>query len=419
MLDAMSLPPAAVAALPAPTRMALSAPFAALVLALLLGLQALTTDLYLPALPMLAHDLSAPMPAVQMTMAALIFCFGIAQLVWGPIADRAGRRPVLLAGLILYALAALGAAWAGSVGQVIFWRGVQGAGMSAAVVCARAMVRDLYEPHEGAHVMSQALTGVGVIAVASPIAGGLLSSAAGWRATMVALTVFGAGLLVFVMLRVPETIRVRNRAATRIAPFVAQLGRTLAHRGFQAWAALVCCSYGGLIVFLAGAPFVLMDGLGLNAWQCGLAMGTNSVAYVAGTFICRRLLPRFGLSGAVLRASGFTATASLMMLAVAASGIWTIWTVLVPQWIYALGHGVNQPCGQAGAVGPFPHAAGVASALAGFALAVVGFGVSTWLGWSLVAGAPRPYFLAVAVFASASALVAATLVRRYGEPLRR
>lgn len=419
MLDAMTPPSAAVAALANPPRTTLSAPFAAFVLAMLLGLQALTTDLYLPALPMLAHDLGAAMPAVQMTMAALIFSFGIAQLVWGPVADRVGRRPVLIAGLVLYALAALGAAWASSIGQVIFWRGVQGAGMSAAVVCARAMVRDLYEPHEGAHVMSQALTGLGFIAVASPIAGGLLSSAAGWRATMVALTLFGAGLLAFIVLRVPETIRARNPAATRIAPFLAQLGRTLAHRGFQAWAALVCCSYGGLIVFLAGAPFVLMDGLGLNPWQCGLAMATNSIAYVAGTFICRRLLPRFGLPGAVLRASGFTAAAGLMMLAVATFGIWSVWTVLVPQWIYALGHGVHQPCGQAGAVGPFPHAAGVASALAGFALAVVGVGVSTWLGWSLASSAPRPYFLAVAGFAAASALVAVTLVRRHGEPLGR
>lgn len=415
MLDAMNLPPAA-AVLPNPPRPGLSVPFAAATLALLLGLQALTTDLYLPALPMLASDLAAPMPAVQMTMAVLIFSFGVAQLVWGPVADRVGRRPVLIAGLVLYALAALGAACAGSIDQVIAWRGVQGAGMSAAVVCARAMVRDLYEPHEGAHVMSQALTGLGFIAVASPIAGGLLSSAAGWRSTMAALTLFGAGLLAFIVLRVPETIRVRNPTATRIAPFAAQLGRTLSHRSFQAWAALVCCSYGGLIVFLAGAPFVLMDGLGLNAWQCGLAMGTNSLAYVAGTFICRRLLPRFGLAGAVQRASGFTVVAGLLMLAVAVTGAWSVWAVLVPQWIYALGHGVHQPCGQVGAVGPFPHAAGVASALAGFALAVVGFAVSIWLGLTLVAGAPRPYFLAVAAFAMASALVASTLVRRHGAP---
>jgi MFS transporter, DHA1 family, multidrug resistance protein len=178
MLEAMNPHPAAVAALSGAPRTGLSARFAAVTLALLLGLQALTTDLYLPALPMLAQDLAAPMPAVQMTMAALIFSFGVAQLVWGPVADRVGRRPVLIAGLVLYALAALGAACAGSIGQVIFWRGVQGAGMSAAVVCARAMVRDLYEPHEGAHVMSHALTGLGFIAVASPIAGGLLSSAA-------------------------------------------------------------------------------------------------------------------------------------------------------------------------------------------------------------------------------------------------
>jgi DHA1 family bicyclomycin/chloramphenicol resistance-like MFS transporter len=108
-----------------------------------------------------------------------------------------------------------------------------------------------------------------------------------------------------------------------------------------------------------------------------------------------------------------------MMLAVAATGAWSVWTVLVPQWIYSLGHGVHQPCGQAGAVGPFPHAAGVASALAGFALAVVGFAVSTWLGWSLEAATPRSYFLAVAGFAAASVFVATTLVRRHGEALRR
>lgn len=419
MLDAMNLPTGAASVGAAAPRPVLSALAAAVALALLLGLQAMSTDIYLPALPMLAIDLQAPMPAVQLTMSALILGFGVAQLVWGPVADRVGRRPVLLAGLALYTAAALGALLADGIVQVIAWRALQGAGMAAAVVCARAMVRDLYEPHEGAHVMSQALTGLGFIAIASPIVGGVLAALAGWRATMAALVLLGTGLLAFVIWRVPETIRVRNPGATQLAPLLAQLGRTLAHRGFQAWAALVCCTYGGLMVFLAGSSFVLIDGLGFSAWQCGLAMGSNSLAYVAGTVICRRLLPRFGLAGAVVRAAGFTALAAVLMLMVALSGHYSIWTLLIPQWIYALGHGVHQPCGQAGAVGPFPHAAGVASALAGFALALVGIAVSLWLGWHLVGAAPRPYFLALSAFATGTSLIAWTLVRRHGEPARR
>ena len=118
----------------------LSPAFAALVLALLMGLQPVTTDLMLPALPALAADLHAPMAPVQLTMAALILAFGLAQLVWGPLADRVGRRPVLLAGLALYVAASAGAALAGNVLAVVAWRALQGAGMSAAVVCARAMV---------------------------------------------------------------------------------------------------------------------------------------------------------------------------------------------------------------------------------------------------------------------------------------
>ena len=401
-----------------PPRAALGTLAAAVALAFLLGLQALATDVYLPALPALASDLRAAMPAVQLTMSALIVGFGCAQLVWGPVADRFGRRPVLLAGLSLFTLAAVGALLARDIVEVVAWRAVQGTGMAATVVCARAMVRDLYEPHEGAHVMSRALTGLGLIAIAAPIVGGALSSLAGWRATMAALAGAGAGLLAFVIWRLPETLRVRNATATRIAPLAAQIGRTLAHRGFRAWAALVCCTYGGLMVFLAGSSFVLIDGLGLDAWQCGLAMGSNSLAYVGGTMICRRLLPRYGLAGAVVRAAGFTALSAVLMLGVAVTGHVTLWTVLVPQWIYALGHGVHQPCGQAGAVWPFPRAAGVASALAGFALAGVGMGVSLWLGWHLDGTAARPYFIAVASFASATCIVAWTWVRRHGEPPR-
>jgi len=386
----------------------------ALSLALLLGTQAMATDLYLPALPMLARDLSAGMPAVQMTMAAFVLAFGLAQLLWGPVADRFGRRPVLRAGVALFALASLGAALARDINAVIAWRAIQGAGVAAAVVCARAMLRDAFEPHRGAHVMSQALTGLGLIAIAAPIAGGAIAAAAGWRSTMALLAAFGAGLLAFIVWRVPETVRTRNPQATHARALVAQLGRALAHPAFRAWTLLVCGTYGGLMVFLAGASFVLIDHLGLSAWQCGLAMGSNSVAYVAGTFICRRLLARHGLVGAVQRGAAFTALAGVGLAWAATASTPSLWAVLLPQWIYALGHGVHQPCGQAGAVGPFPHAAGVASALTGFLLALTGVAMALWLGHHLSASRPQPYFAALATMAALTALVAWTLVRRLG-----
>jgi DHA1 family bicyclomycin/chloramphenicol resistance-like MFS transporter len=154
-----------------------------LALGLLLGLQPVTTDLYLPALPLLAADLQAAMPAAQLTMSALLLAFGLGQLLMGPLSDRFGRRPVLLGGLSLHALGGLGAALAPDIGLLIAMRAVQGLGLAASVVCGRAMVRDLYEPHEGAPVMSKGLSGLGMIACASPILGGMLATHLGWRSS--------------------------------------------------------------------------------------------------------------------------------------------------------------------------------------------------------------------------------------------
>lgn len=400
---------------PAPA--ALSPAFAALVLALLMGLQPVTTDLMLPALPALAADLHAPMAPVQLTMAALILAFGLAQLVWGPVADRVGRRPVLLMGLALYTVASVGAALAGQVMVVVVWRALQGAAMSAAVVCARAMVRDLYAPREGAMVMARALTGLGGLAIASPVIGGALVAGFGWRAAVVAMGVAGAALAVFIAIRLPETARFRTPEATHLRPLTQQTRATLRHPAFRAWTALVACSYGGLFIFLAGSGFVLISVLGLAPGWAGLVMSSCSLAYISGTLLCRRWIPRLGLTGAVARAGWFTAAACLALLLLAATDARSVIAVMAPVWLYALGHGVHMPCGQAGAVGPFPRSAGLASALAGFATAAVAFGAGLWLGQSLD-GTVRPFALAMATAAGLTALVAWTLVQRDGNRLQ-
>ena len=148
-------------------------------LALLLGTQPITTDLYLPALPGLAADLRSPMSRTQATLSALIFAFGLSQLLLGPAADRFGRRPVLLVGLSVMVAASVGSALAADIDALVAWRALQGVGMAAAVVCARAMVRDLYVLSEGARVMSKTLTRLGFIALASPLLGGVLANVLG------------------------------------------------------------------------------------------------------------------------------------------------------------------------------------------------------------------------------------------------
>jgi DHA1 family bicyclomycin/chloramphenicol resistance-like MFS transporter len=130
-----------------------------LALALLLGLQPVSTDLYLPALPALRAELGAPMAAAQLTLSALMICFGIGQLVLGPVSDRFGRRPVLLAGLSVYVVAAIAGAMAQSITPLLLWRALQGVALAASVVGARSMLRDWFSPAEGTRMMARALVG--------------------------------------------------------------------------------------------------------------------------------------------------------------------------------------------------------------------------------------------------------------------
>ena len=384
---------------------------AALALTLLLGLQPVTTDIYLPALPALTRELGASMASAQLTLSALILAFGVAQLFWGPIADRVGRRPVLLTGLVLYTAASVGSALAGNIETLVAWRVMQGAAMAAAVVCARAMVRDLYEPHEGARVMSLGMSGLGVVAIVGPLAGGLATWVGGWRAALVLVTAVGALTLCFVALRLPETLPRPNPQATRLRPLLGAWRLIARHRAFVAWTALVSCSYGGLFTMLAGSSFVYIELLGLSPGAYGLCMAAGSSSYLAGTFVCRRWLGRLGMAGAVRRGGAFTLAAGVFMWVLGVLGVHHVGAVLLPQCLYAFGHGIHQPCGQAGAVGPFPHAAGTASALSGFVLAGTAFVVGLWLG-RVLDGSLMPYALTLAFWSALTAAVAWTLVQR-------
>ncbi len=385
-----------------------------LFLSLFLGLQPITTDLYLPALPALTEGFGASMGQAQLTLTALLLAFGTSQLAWGPLSDRFGRRPILLAGLAIYAVAAFGSMFASSMDWLIGWRGMQGVAMGAVVMCARAMTRDLYSPLDGARAMSKGFTGLGAIACVSPLIGGVLSDAFGWRAAMAALSVFSTAVLVLAYFKFQETIQSRNLLALQPATLARTWGTIVRNPTFWAYALLATTSYVGLFVFLASSSFVFIKALGLGKTQYGLVMSSMSISYIVGTFICRRLLARFGVLRTVWLGGWVTLASATLLAGFAMAGLASVWTVLPPFCLYMLGHGVHQSCGQSGAVGPFPQSAGAASAMAGFMMMVCAFAMGGWLGTHMD-GTVKPLAYGVAFWAVLIVLTAWVLVQRYGQ----
>ncbi len=402
----------------APTS-AMSPLIVVVLLALLLGIQPITTDVYLPALPALQQDLAASMSQVQLTFAALLLSFGCSQLVWGPLSDRFGRRPILLWGVSAYVLASVACVLAPSMSLLIGARIAQGAAMGAAVMGARAIVRDLYPPLEGARMMSRGLSGLGIIAICCTPLGGLLTDWLHWRAAMAVLAAFGIGTLLLLWLRFEETIPARNPHALAPRTLWRSWAQIARHPTFIAYCLLSTASYVALFTFLASSAFVLIEGLGLSRAAYGALMAFGSALYIAGTVACRRLLLRWGIRRTVRLAGGVSLLAGVLMAALAWLGWgqpwYGAWAILLPQALFMLAHGVHQPVGQSGAVAPFPQMAGAASALNGFVMMAVTFPMGLWLGRAMD-GTARPLGLGLLVWTAVIALTAWTLVHKYGEP---
>src|SRR5256885_8337418 len=174
-------------------------------------------------------------------------------------------------------LAALGSASAETMESLIAWRALQGASLGAGVMCARAMVRDLFAPHLGAQVMSKALTGLGVIAFLSPVSGSLLVDSMGWRSTMLAKAVMGALALLLVALRFTETLARTNPTALQPLALARNWITIVRHPGFQSYQLLTCCTYAALFTNLAASSFTYIHVLGVSRTGYGLLMGSNAL----------------------------------------------------------------------------------------------------------------------------------------------
>lgn len=383
------------------------------ILALLMGIQPVTTDLYLPALPALAEGFGASMAQAQYTLSALLLAFGVSQLIWGPLSDRFGRKPILLAGLSLYTLAAVGAAWADSIQLLITWRILQGLSMGAVVMCGRALVRDLYSPLDGARVMSKGLTGLGVLACLSAPLGGFLSGHFSVQATLLALAVFGALSLLVVTLRFEESLPQKNLSALEPTSLVRNWWMILKNPVFLTYSALSSFSYSVLFVFLASSSFVFIKIFGFSSAMYGLVMFGMSANYILGTVLCRWLLTRIGITRTVALAAGFSLLGGTLLGVLALAGVHSFWAVMLPFYVVAIGHGIHQPCGQTGAIVPFGNAAGTASAVNGFLMMLLAFVTGAWLSKNYD-GSVMPMAMGVWFWTACIAATAWTAVQKYG-----
>lgn len=339
----------------------------------LVALGPISTDLYLPSLPAMARAFGAPPAEIQLTLSVFLAGFAAAQLLYGPLSDRFGRRPALLGGVALYTAASVACVFAPTVEWLIAARFVQAVGACAGPVLCRAVVRDVHGREGAARVLAYMSAAMALAPALGPILGGFLEIWYGWRANFAALSAYGALGLVAAALLLPETNPALLEGGSR-APggLLAGFGSLLRHRAYVGYALSCAFAYSGIFAFISGSSFVLVDWVGLPPNLYGFCFAAVAGGYMVGTLIAGRLSRRLGMHGLMRIGGAVAAAAGLLYFAVGWSGVeWRgaagAVALVAPIVLYILGTGLVLPNAQAGAVGPFPRRAGTASALLGFA----------------------------------------------------
>ncbi|MGE4246386.1 MAG: multidrug effflux MFS transporter, partial [Parvibaculaceae bacterium] len=355
----------------------------------------LSTDMYLASLPAIGRHFATDAGQVQLTLSLFLAGFAVGQIVYGPISDRLGRRPVLFGGLALFVLASIGCGLSLSIGMLIGARFLQALGACAAVVLARAIVRDLYSGEDAARILSFMGALMGLVPAVAPILGGFLQTAFDWHASFAVTAGIGILLLIGCYLALPETLDPARRAqAASIRGMPGDFYTIARHRLFRRYTAAVCLGYGGLFAFISGSSFVLQGYYGLNEVQFGAAFASCVVGYISGTLIGARVTRRLGIARTVDAGTMVMAAGGLAMIAAIQMQPPHILHLLIPMSLYLVGIGMTLPVSMAGAMQPFPERAGTASSLLGFTQmtfaalvgVAVGHMVETWptaLAWTI------------------------------------
>jgi DHA1 family bicyclomycin/chloramphenicol resistance-like MFS transporter len=334
----------------------------AVLLTAVVGLGALSIDMFLPSLPALAFAYGTDAATAQLTVTLFLAGLAPSQLVWGPLSDRYGRRRTLITGLALYAAAGLGCALAPGIRSLILARIVQALGAGSGQVISRAIVRDVYPRDQAARVLALMGTAQALNPILAPILGGILHALLGWRSVFFVLAGFGALFVLAAAAFAPETNVRPDPSALQPARFAENLLTVLRDPSYVAYVLVVTFMFCGQFAFISGSSFVLIQGLGVAPAVYGFCFAAVAVGIMTGSFVTSRLAGRVPGDRLIMVGTGLGATAGLVMALLAWSGVTGVAAIIAPMFFFSLGLGLANPSAVAGAVAPYPHMAGLAAA---------------------------------------------------------
>ncbi|OWU84558.1 major facilitator transporter [Oceanicola sp. 22II-s10i] len=369
-------------------------------LAIILGLLGLigplAIDMYLPAMPMIATDLGATEAQIQQTLTAYFLTFGMAQLFYGPLADRTGRKLPILLGLAIFGLGSVGATLADSAGSLAFWRAVQGLGGASLMVVTRAVIRDRYTGVEATRLMAMLMLVISVSPMLAPLAGTVVIAFADWRAIFGVLAVLALVNLAVALLALPETLPAERRRALNFGALLRGAKVLLSDPVFVSLTLIGGFGMASFFVFIASASFVYTGQFGLSATGFSLAFAVNAVGFFGASQVAGALGARYGITR-VVRAGvwgffGFTATLALIALAGGA----TLPVIMAGLFLGNACLGLVIPTAMVLSLDEHGDIAGLASSLGGTLQMLVG-GLMITLSGLFFDGTALPMLLAIAV----------------------
>ena len=369
----MAISPAVDVKTPSRTRMIV-------VLGVMVALGPLTIDMYLPALPKIADDLSVSSSVVQLTLTGTLAGLALGQLIVGPLSDSLGRRRPLMAGIMLHIAASVLCVLAPNLVVLGLARVLQGAGAAAAMVVAIAVVGDLFADNAAATVLSRLMLVLGVAPVVAPSLGAAVLLHGSWHWVFAALVVLAGVLLLVAALALPETLPPSHRRPLRVRGIAATYAELLRDKRFVILVLVAALGMSGLFAYIAGASFVLQGTYGLDQQAFALVFGAGAVALIGATQFNVVLLRRFSPQTITLWALAAALLAAGVFVGLSVAHVGGLAGFVVPVWAILGTMGLVIPNAPAVALSRHPDAAGTAAALLGAAQFGLGAAVAPLVG---------------------------------------
>ena len=384
-------------------------------LAGLVAMMAVSTDLYLPAIPQLIESLGANISQGQLTLSFFLLGFATGQLFYGSISDRYGRKPVLYLGLAIYVLATLGCAAAQDINTLIAARFVQGLGGACGPVLARAIVSDSYSRRDAARVMAAIAGAMALVPAVAPVFGSWLLYVFTWRAHFILLLILGL-ITVIAVTRLPESCKTIGDSPLKLSHIFSQFSLCLKNRNFVGYALCGGATYAAMFCYISTTSFIMIELLGVEAEYFGYTFMSVVFGYITGAMISSRLVNRWGTVKVLTLGQSVGLSAAGLLLVLALFDVYRLMPVLFAFFLVFMSGGLCLSIGQMGAISELPKDAGKASSVFGFLqisfAALLGYLVGVFYNNTLV---PTAIGVTVAILLSATGYL---IIRNAHDPQR-